>query len=136
MLLQLYWMVARIKTMTSKRGLAPLWKVKPAAQNLRIKHLVLLLMMKTFIYSLIKAHFRVFYQSFFGIFYSIFGIFSIPFMAFIFMSVSECILNIRMLAQDDLNSFLKNARRTFKFLEKNDTFIIVIEYLRCKFNEH
>ena len=56
-------------------------------------------------------------------------------MAFIFMSVSECILNIRMLAQDDLNSFLKNARKTFKFLEKNDTFIIVIESLRCKFND-
>ena len=79
--------------MTLKRGLAPLCKVKPAAQNLRIKHLVLLLMMKTFIYSLIKTHFRVFYESFFGIFYSFFGIFSIPFMAFIFMSVSECIMN-------------------------------------------
>ena len=59
---------------------------------------------------------------FFGIFYSIFGIFSIPFMAFIVMSVSECILNIQMLAQDDLKSFLKIAKKTFKFLEKNDYF--------------
>ena len=42
------------------------------------------------------------------------------------MSVSECILNIQMLAQDDLKSFLKIASKTI-FLKKNDTFIIVID---------
>ena len=49
------------------------------------------------------------------------------------MSVSECILNIQMLAQDDLKSFLKIAKKTFKFLEKNDYFYNCDWSLRWKF---
>ena len=49
------------------------------------------------------------------------------------MSVSECILNIQMLAQDDLKSFLKSARKTFKFLEKNYYFYNCDWSLRWKF---
>ena len=103
--------------------MASLCKVKPAAQNLRIKHLVLLLMMKTFIYSLIKTHFRVFYESFFWHFLFFFWYFLYSFYGF-YIHV-RLRMHYELVNQDGFKSFLKKVSKTFKLLKKNDNVICI-----------